>query len=161
MDIFDAILAANLDEALQIIAADPAAVNRAADTRPAMDQLRGVIAGLTPLHVAACLGQIDMIHLLHQHGGQINAVATSLTPLHYAIAFPTAEGSFYNVVKVLLDAGAEIAPDTDILLDAVRYHDSEVVGLLLKHGANLDYEDTDNDSMTAMHDLAPVFRTPY
>lgn len=58
----------------------------------------------TPLHMAACSGNIEVIRVLLELGASLDAVsARGMTPLHYAVE----NGSLAAVVAIL-DAGADV-----------------------------------------------------
>jgi ankyrin repeat protein len=93
--------------------------------------------GLTPLMVAAGLGQPQMVDLLLTAGAQVLAVdhRAGATALHKA-----ALSGEPDVVKLLLDGGAFIDQQGPILghtalMDAVVYKHLRVVELLLRRGA--------------------------
>lgn len=93
--------------------------------------------GLTPLMIAAGLGQAQMVGLLLTAGAQVLAVEPRVgaTALHKA-----ALSGNPDVADLLLDHGAFIDQQTPVLghtalMDAVIYKHAEVVRLLLRRGA--------------------------
>lgn len=63
---------------------------------------------LTPIHLAAITGQVDMMKLLHSKGGNLNSKsADGSLPLHLAV-----RNEHTQVVKFLVESGSAI--DTDI-----------------------------------------------
>ena len=58
--------------------------------------------GMTPLHIATIINNIDMVKLLLSEGSNINAIdETSSTALHRAVASEN-----YEITKILLENGA-------------------------------------------------------
>lgn len=61
-------------------------------------------SGLTPLHVAAFIGNENVVSYLLDHGASVNSVTQrGETPLHYA-----ARASQPAVMRLLLDNGAQL-----------------------------------------------------
>jgi len=59
--------------------------------------------GITPLHLAAGNGRLEVVKLLLEHGADPNVQDhDGRTPLHFAV-----EGCYVDVVRVLLDHGAD------------------------------------------------------
>lgn len=105
--------------------------------RSGVDVNRFVSDGLTPLMIASCLGQPQMVDLLLTAGAQVLAVEprAGATALHKA-----ALSGSPDVVALLLDHGAFIDQQVPILghtalMDAVVYKHEAVVRLLLERGA--------------------------
>jgi ankyrin repeat protein len=74
------------------------------DLVAALDERLGAASatGGTPLHLAATLGDADMIALLVNRGADVNALSRGgHTPLHYA-----AQGGHLDAARALLDRGA-------------------------------------------------------
>lgn len=93
--------------------------------------------GLTPLMIAAALGQPQMVDLLLTAGAQVLAVEprAGATALHKA-----ALSGNVDVAGLLLDHGAFVDQQTPVLghtalMDAVVYKHDQVVRLLLRRGA--------------------------
>lgn len=136
LDVFDAAALGRLDRLAEIMAADPAAVNDwSAD-------------GFTPVGLAAFFGQPAAVRLLLDHGADVHAVARNamrVQPLHAATAARDA-GS----VRMLLEAGADPNAEQQegyTPLMAARLHDdTEIVALLLAHGAHDDSGDRSSTS---------------
>lgn len=73
-------------------------------------------AGQTPLHWAAWHGQADVVELLLRRGAALETVEREFgcTPLlwaaHGATNWPAPDGDYPRVVRLLLDAGADVTP---------------------------------------------------
>ena len=100
--------------------------------------------GLTPLHYAARLSNLEMISLLLQHGAYLNQVESFFwTPLHYAVY----HGSEAAVNKILEAVPtnpqwANLVNETDSLMRsalhvACRQGHLSIAAKLLAHGANI------------------------
>jgi uncharacterized protein len=79
----------------QILQMDPSAVNSYS------------VDGWTPLHLAVFFGRINIVHLLHSKGADLNAVSKSderVSPLHSALANPNNAA----VAQLLIDYGADV-----------------------------------------------------
>lgn len=108
--------------------------------------------GMTPLHEAATMGEVDRVRDLIRRGADVNALVRSdesyspewgNTPLHYAAA----EGRT-NVVQSLLDAGANAHAANDrgqtALHRAVNHPD--VVQLLIERDAPVNAQTVSGES---------------
>lgn len=82
------------------------------------------------VYVAARTGDIDMIDLLAERGADIEGDALSPAALHGQI----------RVVRHLIAKGVKIR-DTDALYHAAAWGHVEIVELLLRAGANVEYDD--------------------
>ncbi len=105
--------------------------------RAGADANRAGPEGLTPLMMAAGLGQPQLVDLLLTAGAQVLAVEPRMgaTALHKA-----AQSGNADVTGLLLDHGAFIDQQSPVLgdtplMDAVLHKHEEVVRLLLKRGA--------------------------
>lgn len=79
-----------------------------------------VLHGITPLHVAACLGEVSIVQLLMAYGAEVNQPKTRARtaggpgvegslPLHFAAA-----NGHYEIVRLLLEHGSRpLAQDRD------------------------------------------------
>jgi len=70
--------------------------------------------GMTPLHVAACSGNMDFVEILISNGADINAkniygIANGITPLHCA----TGVGESVELAKFLISKGADVNAKCD------------------------------------------------
>jgi len=108
--------------------------------------------GLTPLHLAASLGYVDIAHTLIRNRAEINS-SSSLggdTPLHLA-----AVGNHLNVVQLLLEQGAVVDhPNADgktSLMYAAAKGYQNIVQLLLANGANPQILDKAGNSALLLH----------
>ena len=108
----------------------------------------------TPLHSAACNGDLEMVQVLLEYKGDVNARnKNGKTSLHL-----TSQGSnslqglnigpsSSNVARLLLERGADVnarANDqsTPLHLAAARFGRVEVVHVLLQHGVNVGTKDS-------------------
>ncbi|MFD8461906.1 ankyrin repeat domain-containing protein [Streptomyces antimycoticus] len=117
---------------------------RAADLPAAIDSLRSGAdvnrvgpEGLTPLMIAASLGQLQMVELLLTAGATVHVIEPRMgsTALHKAV-----QSGNSDVVGLLLDHGSFIDQQSPVLgntplMDAVLNKHEEVVRLLLERGA--------------------------
>ncbi|XP_071796931.1 uncharacterized protein [Asterias amurensis] len=103
----------------------------------------------TPLHIAASVGQEDIVTVLVSKGAEVNSAnSTGQTPLHYA-----ASRDRQKVAEILLEHGA----DTNIAerVGATPMHRAaskgnlEIVKLLLNYNCRLDQQDCVGN--TALH----------
>ena len=73
-----------------------------------------VLHGITPLHVAACLGEVSIVQLLMAYGAEVNQPKTRARtaggpgvegslPLHFAAA-----NGHYEIVRLLLEHGLSL-----------------------------------------------------
>ncbi len=96
---------------------------------------------MTPLMLAASLGNLEMVRALLKAGADVKATdERDYTPLFYATCNPELDRGFPEVVKALIDAGAEV--ETQIfygvrpLMLAAGSGEAGVVDVLLKAGAD-------------------------
>ncbi|XP_024317709.1 26S proteasome non-ATPase regulatory subunit 10 isoform X4 [Brachypodium distachyon] len=93
--------------------------------------------GLTPLYVAAAIGQCEIVEVLLSKGAHIDALSTGETALHAA-----AHGRHDNVVKILLDHCADHNKinfgDCTPLVCAIDARSLKCVKLLLEAGADVN-----------------------
>lgn len=89
----------------------------------------------TPLHLAATFELPDIMMLLIKSGAQLNVLnREGYTPLGSAIC-----GNHNESAKILLENGADVnVPDSENLLYNAIIHNTEMVPILLKAGANVD-----------------------
>ena len=116
---------------------------------------------ITPMHVAATFGYIDVIKVLLKYGADINiGNRYGDTPLH-----KSAEYSKPEVADFLLQQGAlvdvEGRSERTPLLTAAAYGQSQVVQMLLNRGANIFASDSDHSTalvLAAHYGRGPVIR---
>jgi len=108
--------------------------------------------GITPLHMAASKGQLDIVKLLIQHGAQIDTASTrgGNTPLHFAAA-----GSHHQVVQLLIEQGAEVNQQdfdgmTSLMFAAYRGN-LKTAKTLIDHGADPGHVDKDENTALLLH----------
>lgn len=134
-DIFQAIEARNLSR-VRLLVSQGANVN----DRTAQ--------GVTPLHLAAGLGQIPLTHLLLEEGADVHAIyQLSWTPMHFA-----AKGGHVDIAKLLLKYRARINGSGNAaapLHIAVQEGHQRMVAFLLANGANVHTPLT--EGWTALH----------
>jgi ankyrin repeat protein len=101
----------------------------------------------TALMLAAYNGHTKLVEILIARGGKVNALdVTNRTALMYCCS-----GPFPQTAQLLLDKGAEVnIVDTNekwtALMFAAAEGQVENVKLLLKHGADYKFKDTDGDT---------------
>jgi len=109
-----------------------------------------VEAGISPLHIAAAYGKIDMAKLLIQKGADVSIRAKDgLQPIHAAVG---SYGSL-EMIDYLLESGASIDAEdhggrTPIFY-AVMDYNMESISHLAEKGANVNHQD--NTGMTPAH----------
>lgn len=112
-------------------------------------------AGWTALHITASSGWQAGVALLIAHGANVELTTTEsekcgTTALHLAV-----QNGHSSSVLTLLDAGADINACDDLgdtpILCVLRHGRSRTVKLLLRHGANCEYQ----------HDAASLVEPPY
>ena len=101
-----------------------------------------------PLHVAARVGDKDMVHYLLSHGADANArdiygmswhkdKSGGIRPLYYAVRW-----GGKDVAKILIDYGADVNLtgycEETYLFAAIRARDIDMVEFLLANGANVN-----------------------
>jgi len=98
--------------------------------------VHGVLAGLTPLHVAVKLNRVELVKILISAGANVNVAdgKSGHTPLHLA-----AESGQLDVVELLLAKRADIQLAsyygcTAMQSASARAHNN-IVKLLVEHGA--------------------------
>lgn len=122
VDIFWAGIMDDLARARALLAED----GKRARAATAADHVLG--AGLSPLHLAAQGGHLEMMALLLQHGADVNArAADGKTPLHFAICFGPKQ--FLDPLPDLTEAAQDIG---------VYRLLTDVPNFLVEHGADLD-----------------------
>jgi Ankyrin repeats (3 copies)/Ankyrin repeats (many copies) len=108
----------------------------------------------TPLHSAACNGDLEMVQVLLKYKGDINARnENGKTLLHLtsqgsnSLQGSSIGPSLSNVARLLLERGADVnarAKDqsTPLRLAAAQFGRVEVVHVLLQHGADVSAKDS-------------------
>ncbi|XP_077166705.1 ankyrin repeat domain-containing protein 27 isoform X2 [Paroedura picta] len=105
--------------------------------------------GLTPLHVAALHGRVDLVSLLLRHGADIGAKNSNrATSLHLAC-----QNGHFQVVKCLMESDAkqnkkDIHGNTPLIYACLN-GDREIADFLLQHGASVNL--SNNEGNTALH----------
>ena len=106
-------------------------------------------AGWTALHFAAGMGYIESVKILLEYGANVNIQENNFlaTPLYFAIknAMP-GYGENKNIVKLLLDNGAEINKldnvGRSVLHIAIKNDDKDIIKLLERSGGKNLYPDS-------------------
>ena len=99
----------------------------------------------TPLHIAISSRQTKVAKLLVSYGADVNAPDKSgKTPIFYAIDYGD-----LKTTKLLLTNKATIKDNPELLTNATKKKDIEIVELLLKHGADINSSDV--HGRTALH----------
>ncbi len=100
--------------------------------------------GFTPLHLAAFFGQKNCVDFLLARGADVNATsrnASSLRPIHSAVAHRGDPGAALAIARALVAAGAEINVAQQggwTPLHAAAFHGhGPMVEFLLAHGADV------------------------
>ena len=103
---------------------------------------KGAVPWMTPLTLAAMMGQAGIVKLLLASGADINKVAGEIPNQHPAICF-AASAHHPEVVEVLLGSGATAGLDAlQAALFSENFNEStdlKTIVLLLKHGAQADF----------------------
>ncbi len=103
--------------------------------------------GGTPLHLAASIGNADLVKLLLEHGAQVDEAIRDLDTISYDSIYATplqlaSEYGQKKVVQLLLTAGANVntksKDNTTPLYRAVKNSHSDVVQLLIQAGATVN-----------------------
>lgn len=116
--------------------------------------------GSTPLIRAATNGDLEVVHLLLEHGADATVyMADRQTPIHAVLAGRSSEQQALELIRVLHDAG------TDVNVIALVHHPEEVRGGTALHYAvrkrfrevikqlasyGIDLDATDQDGLTAL-----------
>ena len=91
----------------------------------------------TPLHYAACNGDLDIVHYFLDHGAQIEAKDdVERTPIVFAVY-----KNHFEIVKCLIEKGAQLDNNEygyTALHIAAEYSSLEMVKLLVQNGAKID-----------------------
>lgn len=137
--LFDAIGAGDLAEVKKLIEADRQLVNARGTRGKYLDATLtdkyGPFSDVTPLHVAANCGQIDVIKLLLESGADIEAEEQHLTPLCWAVA-----GNQVTAVGLLISKGCRL--NGEALNEAAWYGHPEVMQSLLAKATDVDIRDS-------------------
>ena len=114
--------------------------------------VNGEFRGITPLHLAAFVGNLEVVDLLIKSYANVNVKdeEDGITPLHQAAA-----NGFYYVVRLLVDNGASVNTKsiygiTPLHVAAEAYGDTErIIQFLIDEGSDL--EGKDDVGWTALH----------
>lgn len=107
-------------------------------------------SGITPIHIAARDGHIDMLLCLIRHGADVDSIDyRQWTPLHHG-----AQHAHSDVLGLLLENGALVdavgrRDSVTPLLVAAGSGDAQTVRTLLEHGALISQ--SDDSGRTALH----------
>ena len=98
--------------------------------------------GSTPLHIAARIGRVEVIHELVKHGADVNARKNdNTTTLHEA-----ARSGSVEAIHVLLEHGVDVnarkTDDTTTLHEAAQSRSVEAVRVLFKNGVDVNARST-------------------
>lgn len=97
---------------------------------------------LTPLMMAARMGQTDTVDLLLKRGANINHRCYSDKRVCHTALIQAVRSGSISTVTLLLERGAEVNSKQSCLytalVSAVELRDITIVALLLKHGANMN-----------------------
>ena len=100
--------------------------------------------GVTPIWSAVYNSDIKRIRMLLEHGARVNFPTCSNiyeeTLLHAAVKIGSTD-----IIRLLLDYGAEIKPEEDLLSLVDKQTNPELWNLLIKHGAKQSYEKRINE----------------
>ncbi len=105
--------------------------------------------GNTPLHEAVSGGNKDVVELLIDNGADINAEnKSSETPLHSAVDSPlhSAPDNRKNIAKLLINKGASIDTDPDLLHIAASRGYWDLAELLILKGVDVNAKDDENQT---------------
>jgi ankyrin repeat protein len=127
LDLYDAAAAGRIERMRELVAKDPATVNRRSSD------------GATPLGLAAFFGHLEAVRVLLDSGAQVNLAATNpafpFVPLHSAMS-----AGHQAIVDVLLARGADVnireGGGLTVLHEAAGLGSREYVDRFLKLGAN-------------------------
>lgn len=103
--------------------------------------------GETPLNFATCCSghkdSTEMIELLLKHGANINSNSKLQSPLMGACLY-----SYYNMVKYLVENGADINLTSDSKAPALLYSDDKrIIEFLVSKGADVNAKDLSGDTL--------------
>ncbi|XP_032087211.1 ankyrin repeat domain-containing protein 27 isoform X3 [Thamnophis elegans] len=105
--------------------------------------------GLTPLHVAALHGHVDLVALLLKHGANVEAKDVNQAgPLHFAC-----QNGHFQVVKYLIECSVkqhkkDIYGNTPLMYACLNGY-QEIAAILLQHGASVNLPN--NQGNTPLH----------
>lgn len=108
---------------------------------------------MSPLAVASCLENLEIMELLVNHGAEINlSFPPHGTPLHI-VADEGKVDAARKLLRMNIDPNILDSEGTTPLRRAVENKNVEVASLLLKHGANI-YIECPGDEMSLLHKAA-------
>ncbi|MEX1017641.1 MAG: ankyrin repeat domain-containing protein [Phycisphaeraceae bacterium] len=150
MNLWEAVLANEVDRVRELLQADPSLAGRVAPHKLCRREV-GLVSDATPLHVASARGYGQVVKLLLVAGADVNARAQGTTPLHEAAGCGHVE-----VAELLLfrqaDVNAVDQAGCTPLHRAAMAGDDPMVNLLLDNDASI--EAIDDEGNTVLHCLA-------
>ena len=106
------------------------------------------IHGTTLLHLASKTGNLYLIRLLIQEGGDVNAKNEyGDTPLHWAMA----RGGNYKVARLLIENGADLANNTDDKRTPLRTYFNDTVEKVLLRDDSIEETFPNAEGMSIVH----------
>ncbi len=116
----------------EILAQDPAAVNRLSDCRSYY------LGSGAPIFNAAATGHLEIVRILLEHGADPNLPEPGIAPEGHALYAAIAEG-YHDIAELLVEAGSHINPSVessaDALSRAISKGDERAIRLLCSRGA--------------------------
>lgn len=136
--LFDAMQAGDEAQFNKIIKADPQLVSASSARGKFLDgtltDKYGPFENVTPLHVAANCGRIEMMKLLLEKGADVEAQEKYRTPLSWAVA-----SNQVAAAQLLISKGCRV--DGEVLHEAAWHGHTDVMQSLLKTATDVDARD--------------------